>query len=277
MNIFSFAKTILFRLDTDEALGRAAELSYFFILSLFPFLIFLLTLIAYLPISQADVLNVIRQYAPGDTMRIIEVNLGQIMNEQRGGLLSFGLIGAIWAASNGINAIVRSFNRAYDVDEGRPFLIAKGMAILLTFAMVFIIIVALLLPVFGKEIGLFIFSHFGLSQEFLTFWEAIRLVVSAIILFFVFIALYFVAPNVKLQLRHVLVGALFTTIGWMTVSYLFGYYVSNFGNYSAMYGGLGGIIVMLIWFYISGLLIIIGGEINALLLKIHHERIIRKS
>lgn len=267
MGILRFGKQLFQRLDRNEALGMSAELAYFFLLSLFPFLIFLLTLIAYVPVTQDDVLGVIRQYAPGDTMKLIETNVVRILNEQRGDLLSFGIIATIWFASNGINAIVRAFNRAFDVNENRHFFIVRGTAILLTLAMVFVIIVALLLPVFGREIGLFIFSSYGLSDEFLTIWNTIRWGVSFVILFFVFSCLYLAAPNIHLRLRDVLPGAMFATVGWMSASLLFSYYVSNFGNYTAMYGSLGGIIVLLVWFYISGLMIIIGGEINAILLQ----------
>ncbi len=267
MGIIRFVKQLFQRLDRNEALGMSAELAYFFLLSLFPFLIFLLTLIAYVPITQEDVLGVIRQYAPGDTMKLIETNVVRILNEQRGDLLSFGIIATIWFASNGINAIVRAFNRAFDVNENRHFFIVRGTAILLTLAMVFVIIVALLLPVFGREIGLFIFSSYGLSEEFLTIWNTIRWGVSFVILFFVFSCLYLSAPNIHLRLKDVLAGSLFATVGWMSASLLFSYYVSNFGNYTAMYGSLGGIIVLLVWFYISGLMIIIGGEINAILLQ----------
>lgn len=267
MGIIRFVKELYYRFERDEVIGRAAELAYFFLLSLFPFLIFLLTLIAYVPITQEDVLGVVRQYAPGDTMRLIETNVTAILSEQHGGLLSFGVIATIWFASNGINAIVRAFNRAYDVNENRSFFISRGVAILLTLAMVFVIIVALLLPVFGREIGLFIFSSYGLSQEFLTIWNTIRFGLSFVILFIVFSCLYLAAPNIRLRIRDILAGSLFATIGWISVSTLFSYYVSNFGNYSAMYGSLGGIIVLLIWFYLSGLMIIIGGEINAIILQ----------
>ncbi|WP_223702602.1 YihY/virulence factor BrkB family protein [Sutcliffiella deserti] len=267
MGIITFGKHLYHRLDRNEAIGRAAELAYFFLLSLFPFLIFLLTLIAYVPVSQEDVLGVIRQYAPGDTMRIIETNVVTLLREQHGGLLSFGVIATIWFASNGINAIVRAFNRAYEVNENRPFFIARGMAILLTLAMVFVIIVALMLPVFGREIGLFIFSSYGLSQEFLAIWNAIRWGVSFVVLFFVFSCLYLAAPNIRLKIKDILAGSLFATVGWIGVSSLFSYYVSNFGNYTATYGSLGGIIILLVWFYLSGLMIIIGGEVNAILLQ----------
>ena len=261
----SFIKELIKRFTEDEVGGLSAELGYFFLLSLFPFLIFLVTLIGYLPISQVDVLNFIREYAPGETMDMIENNLNAILGTHNGKLLSFGIIATVWSASNGINAVVRAFNRAYDVKESRSFFVARGISILLTFAMVFVIIVALLLPVFGKQIGIFVFSSFGLSDAFLDIWNAARWIVSALILFIVFTFLYFIAPNKRLKIRGVISGAFFATFGWMFVSLAFSYYVSSFGNYTATYGSLGGIIVLMIWFYLSGMIIIVGGEINAIL------------
>lgn len=255
-------KTFMKRIQMDNVTGLAAQLSYFFLLSLFPLLIFLFALLAYLPFSQEDILRVIRAYAPVDSMNIIEENLSVVM-EANGRLLSFSVIGTIWSASNGMNAIIQAFNQAYDVKESRSFLFARGMSILLTFAMIFVFIVALLLPVFGKQIGLFLFDEFGLSGEFLSIWNNLRWVISTIVLFIVFTMLYLLAPNKKLKCRTVLPGAIFTTAGWALVSLLFSFYVENFGDFSVMYGSLGGIIVLMIWFYLSGLIIIIGGEINA--------------
>lgn len=151
----TFIREMIQRFQEDEVSRLSAELAYFFLLSLFPFLIFLLTLLAYLPIPHEDVLSVVRQYAPKEAMDLIEANVHYIMNHQNGKLLSLGIIGAVWSASNGIAAIVRALNRAYDVEESRSFIVARGMAILLTLGMMVVIVVALLLPVFGKEIGLF--------------------------------------------------------------------------------------------------------------------------
>lgn len=260
-----FIKELILRYKEDEVGSMSAELAYFFLLSLFPFLIFLVTLIGYLPISQIDVLAFVRQYAPQGTVDLIEENLNFIVNSNKGGLLSIGIIGTLWSSSNGINAVVRSFNKAYDVKETRNFFITRGISILLTFGMIFVIIVALLLPVFGKQIGIFLFSSFGLSDEFLDVWNGIRWIVSAAILFIVFTFLYWVAPNRPLKFKEIISGSFFATFGWMFVSLAFSYYVNSFGHYSTTYGSLGAIIVLMIWFYLSAMIIIIGGEINAIL------------
>jgi membrane protein len=251
------------RIEEDDVSGLASQLAYFFLLSLFPLLIVVVTLLPYLPISEVDLLGVIRDFAPGESVNLIESNLNEIMANQNGKLLSFGIIGTLWSASNGINAIVRAFNKAYDVKESRHFIVARGMSIVFTFAMIFVFILALLLPVFGREIGLFLFSEFGLSNEFLAIWNTIRWLVSSIILFIVFTVLYWMAPNKKIKCISVIRGAIFSTVGWILTSLAFSFYVGNFGNYSATYGSIGAIIVLMIWFYLSGFIIILGGEINA--------------
>jgi membrane protein len=152
---------------------------------------------------------------------------------------------------------------AYNVKESRSFIVSRGMAILLTIGMIFVFIVAVLLPIFGREIGIFLFSYLGFKLEFLRIWEMLRLVVSALILFLIFTGLYWIAPNVKLSCRSAFPGAGFATVGWILSSYALSFYVSKFNNFSLTYGSIGAIIVLLIWLYISGFIIILGGEINA--------------
>lgn len=263
--MYQFIKRLIKRLLDDDVFGLSAQLAYFFLLSLFPFMIFLVTLIGYLPFEEIDVLNFISTYAPADTVGMINDNITRISNERNGGLLSIGIIGTLWSASNGINAIMRAFNAAYNVDEDRSFIASRFIAIFLTVGMLFVIIIAFLLPIFGKMIGVYLFSFFGLSESFLQIWGMLRWVISSVVFFIVLLALYIMAPNKKVHLKDVTVGAAFATIGWQLVSLAFSYYVNNIGNYSATYGSLGGVIILMIWFFISGIIIITGGEINALL------------
>ena len=256
-------KRLIARIMDDNVPGLAAQLAYFFLLSLFPFMIFLVTLVGYLPYSDLGILRFLSDYAPPETMVLLEENLTQVMENRNGGLLSVGIIGTLWSASNGVNALIRSLNAAYNVEEKRRFIIARGVSILLTIALFFVIIMAFLLPIFGKMIGEYVFSFFGLSDDFLEAWNAIRWIISSLIFFIVLLFLYRIAPSKKVYFRHVYVGALFSTICWQLVSLAFSYYVSSMGNYSATYGSLGGVIILMIWFYLSGIIIITGGEINA--------------
>ncbi len=259
----SLLRLLWHRIEEDDIPGLSAQLAYFFLLSLFPLLIFIFTLLPYLPIPYPDILGSIREFAPPQTMDLVEKNVNHVMNNRNGGLLSFGIIGTIWSSSNGIHALVRAFNKAYNVNESRSFIVSRGMAILLTIGMILVFIVAVLLPIFGREIGIFLFSYLGFKMEFLRIWEMLRLVVSALILFLIFTGLYWIAPNVKLRCRSAFPGAGFATVGWILSSYALSFYVSKFNNFSLTYGSIGAIIVLLIWLYISGFIIIIGGEINA--------------
>ncbi|MED5049949.1 YihY family inner membrane protein [Bacillus siamensis] len=263
----SFIKELFARFSLHEGQSKSAELAYFFLLSLFPLMIFMLTLTAYLPISAEDVLGAVDQYAPESAMSMVKSITEQTLNKRSGGLLSFGIIAVIWSASNGMNAIVRAFNHAYEVEENRSFIIIRLTSIFLTIAMVVTILIALLLPVFGREIGLLAADFIGAPGLFLQVWSVVRWGISPLILLIVFTALYIFAPNKRLSLRFVLPGAVFAAAGWIIVGMLFSFYVGTFANYSATYGSIGGIIVLMIWFYLTGTLLILGGEINALLHK----------
>jgi membrane protein len=261
--VTAFLKQLLDQIQQDNATDLAAQLAYYFLLSLFPFLIFTITLLGFTSITTDQVLDLVKRYAPGQTLQLLETNLHSVLEHRNTGLLSFGIIATIWSASNALNALMTALNRAYNVAVARSFLRARALAVLLTFMMIFVILVALLLPVFGQKIGELIFSLLGLSSTFFVIWTLIRWVLSFSIMVGVFVLLYYFAPNKRLRIREVAAGALFTTIGWQLVSLGFAYYVNNFGNFSATYGSLGGIIILMTWFYLTALTIIVGGELNA--------------
>lgn len=264
-SIATFLRDLYVRTRDDDVAGLASQLAYFFLLSLFPALVFLMTMIGYLPIETEDVLKLLREYAPADAMDLLEGNIKKVLQKENGGLLSFGILGTIWAASNGINAIMNAFNKAYDIKETRPFYITRVLSIVLTLSMVFVIVFALVLPVFGNLIGKTIAQALGLSDGFKFGWKVFRLFLSFLVLFVVFSFLYKFAPNRKVRPKEVVSGALFASIGWILVSYLFAFYVERFGNYADTYGGLGAIIILMLWFYLTAWVILLGGEINALL------------
>ncbi|MBW8348361.1 YihY/virulence factor BrkB family protein [Bacillus sp. IITD106] len=263
--LMKFMKPLIRKILDNDVTGMAAQLAYFFLLSLFPLLFFIVTLLPFTPLTQQDIFNLIKDVAPSETISMIEKTLNEIMQNRSGGLLTVGIIGTLWSASNGMNALMKSLNRAYDVKEKRPFYVARSLAIAFTIAMIFVFILALLLPVFGKQIGIFLFSTLGFSDVFLKVWGVIRWALSPVILFIVFLAIYYLAPSIKIRCITAVPGAIFSSIGWIIVSLGFSFYISHFGNYSATYGSIGGIIVLMLWFYITGFIIMVGGEINSLI------------
>lgn len=262
--LIAFFKQLIQRIIDNRVPDLSAQLAYYFMLALFPFLIFTVTLLGFY-VSTDDVLALIAQYVPSESMQVIEKNLRSVLDSHRGGLLSIGILATLWSSSNATNALIRSLNQAYDVEESRPFWRARAVALMLMFALIGVLLVALLLPVFGKMIGEFIFSLFGLAEAFLAVWNFLRWGISFIIVVLVFIGMYYFAPNKRLRLKDIAVGAVFATVCWQLVSLAFSYFVSQFGNYSATYGGLASVIILMVWFYISGMIMLIGGEINATL------------
>ncbi|WP_337019240.1 YihY/virulence factor BrkB family protein [Oceanobacillus massiliensis] len=270
-DILNLVKQFYQRMEEVDVFGLGAQLAYFFLLSLFPFLLFLLNFIGYLSIDIQVILDTIATFAPSQVMDLIQLNVQQMLKEQNGGLLSIGIIGTLWAASNGVNAITRAFNRAYRIESDRFFFVDRLIAIVMTIAMVVVIIIALLLPVFGRMIGQYAFSIFGLSAGFLNVWETLRWVVSSAIFFIVLFFLYKIAPHKRIYFKNIIWGTVFATVSWQTVSWGFSFYVNNIGDYSATYGSLGTVIILMIWFYLFGIIVITGGVINAFIRE-HRSR-----
>lgn len=263
--IIYFSKELYKRITNDDYFGLSAQLAYFFLLSLFPLLLFSITLMGYLPLDQDILLNLLSSVAPAESMDFISTNLAEIVNNQNTGILSFSIIGTLWSASNGVNAITRALNQAYQVEENRSFFIGRIIAIIMTVSMIAVIVVAILLQVLGRTIGIYLFSLFGLTEDFIKLWEMLRWSISSLVFFTAFLFLYKFAPNHKVYFKEAAVGAVFATLCWQIVSYGFSHFVNTLGNYSATYGSLGAVIILMIWFYISGFIIILGGVINAIL------------
>jgi membrane protein len=260
----SYIKLLWTQFEKHDATGLAAQCAYYFLLSLFPFLLFILSLLGYLPFSSDDVMGLIKEYIPGAVAGWIEEMLSNLLDVKRGGALSFGLILALVSASAAMNAIVIAVNKAYGLPERKSFIHSRILAVMLTLGMLIVIASALLLSVFGHWIGDWTLANIPISTKQVALWNNLRWIVNFIIVFVVFIGIYYIAPNTCLTCKSVLPGAIFAAVGWQLTSLGFSFYVNNFTNYSATYGSVGGIIVLMTWFYISALIIIIGGEINAI-------------
>lgn len=199
---YSFGKDLYDRTMRDDVAGLAAQLAYFFLLAIFPGLVFLITLLGFIDLQTESVLNLLEPYVPEDAMSLIEVNVDKVVNEQNGGLLSFGLLSMLWFASNGVNAVMNAFNRAYDVTETRSFIKTRALSIVFTLAIIFMIVFALIVPVFGQVIGAAVFKAIGLSDSFSYVWSIMRLVASFFVLFALFSFLYTFAPDRKLKKKR---------------------------------------------------------------------------
>lgn len=264
--MITVAKDLGKQIGEADVTGLSAQLAYFFLLSLFPFLLFLVTLLGFVPVDTESFLGYLDQFLPKEVMELIDTNLQAIVNNRSGGLLSAGVIGTLWSASNGFNALTKSFNKAYQVEEDRSFIINRLLSLGLVVGLVVVIIVALVGSVFGKVIGEHVFGLIGLSN-LIDSWNIIRWVITTLVFLGVLWMMYVLAPNEKIRGKEAIPGAVFATVVWQVASLGFAFYVNNLGNYSATYGSLGAVIILMIWFYLSGIIITTGGVINAYLMR----------
>jgi len=262
--LLELLKDLYDRFMNDDLLSVGAQITYFLILSLAPFLIFLITLITFIPIIDFQhSIAVLEKLMPANAYEIFRAVIDQTINNSSGALLTFGVIFALWSATTGVSYLIRGVNRAYDQEETRPFWKTKLVSLLITLELSFVIIASMILIIFGGILGSQFFGFLGLSEEFSMIWDYLRFVIAFIAIILVFLSLYYSAPNRRLTFKEVFPGAITAAISWIIVSIAFSFYADNLGNYTAVYGSLGGVIALLTWMYLSSVIFLLGAEINA--------------
>ncbi len=261
-----FAKDLRKEIKEDNVSNGAAALAYYLMLAIFPAAIFALSLIPYLPIQNVDraIMDLLRQALPAQSADLFTGVVQQVTSQRRGGLLSFGAVAALWAASNGLYAVMQQLNITYDVKEGRPFWKSRGTALLLTLFFMVLVVGAFALVVFGGEIQGWLGERLGTGTALLVAFAAFRWAVIVAALLLAFALVYYFGPDVEQSFRFISPGSLVGVVVLAVASLLFRLYVSSFGNYAATYGSLGAVIILLLWLYIAGWVILLGSEINAL-------------
>lgn len=262
--VINYMKALIGEFKKDDIPLLAASQAYYYLLAIFPLLIVCFAIIPYLKIDPTDAMNFLEKMLPGEMTSIFEDNIVSLVQTPQGGLLTIGIIGALWSASSGINAFIKATNEAYEIDETRSFIKVRLVALALTVGLIISFIIAILLPVFGNVILGFVKSALGISGSLVILLQIARWVISIVIITALLLLLYRFAPNKKLPFKHIIPGALTASVLWLIISLGFSFYVSNFSNYSATYGSLGGIIILMIWFFLTGLILMIGAEINVI-------------
>lgn len=262
-----FLKDLNQEISKDNIFNGAAALGYYLTMAIFPAMILLMTLIPYLPIDNVDkaIMDLLGQALPAEAYDMVAGVVTEVTSERRGGLLSFGLLGTLWAASAGMYAIMQQLNITYDVEEERSFIKARAVAILLSLMFGLLVIGAFSLIVLGGVIQDWIGSRFGASDALLMFFVVFRWVMIIAALLLGFALIYKFAPNVEQKFAFVSPGSVLGVVLLIIASLAFAFYTSNFGDYSATYGSIGAIIILMLWLYIAGLVILLGSEINALI------------
>jgi membrane protein len=249
----------------DNGLGLAAQLSYYFFFSLFPALLVGIALAGFLP-SQDLVGSVVAMFGgilPAEVIQIIQAQLTKIGQADQGGILTFGMAAAIWSSSAAMVALIDALNRAYDVEDARPWWKQRLIAVLLTIGVAVFILVSFALVVAGPQLAEFVARLTGLGGLLEWTWKIAQwpLVVALVAAAFAFI--YYFAPDVDQDFVWLTPGSLLAALLWLASSLVFRVYVVNFGSYIETYGAIGGVMVLLLWLYLSGLAVVIGAELNA--------------
>jgi membrane protein len=264
----ALARTYL-DVEGNHTLQMAAALSYYFVMALFPALIFLSAVVAFLPISGLfdQALNLMGRFVPPDGMVIVRKVLSDVVTPNRGTFLSLGLLGTLWTASGGFAAAIEALNIAYDAKETRPFWKTRPLAMVLTLVIGLLLLVALAVMIVGPHFGQWLANHIHLSQVWLWAWPYIHWMISVGFTVLAVEALYFLAPNVKQRFLATLPGAILSVMSWIGLSYLLGIYFRTFANFNKTYGTLGAGIALMVWLYWTGFAMLAGAELNAELAK----------
>jgi len=251
----------------DNLTNGAAALGYYLLLAIFPAMIFLLTVIPYLPIPnlQGEIMGLLQQAMPQEAASLLSGIVDEVMSTRRGGLLSFGAIATLWAASNGLYAIMQQLNITYDIKETRSFMRVRGIAILLTVLVGVLMISSFALIVLGQLIQSLIANVIGTGIITQIAYNVIRWGIAASAILGAFALIYYLGPNVKQKFRFLTPGSIAGAVVLMMTSICFRFYVSNFGNYTATYGSIGAVIILMLWLYVTGLSILLGSEINSMI------------
>ena len=266
------------RAEEDEIFGRSAQLSYYFLLALFPLLLFLITLFGYFDGAGSHLRHKLLSYLgdvmPSSASQLVIDTIDQVTAARGGGKLSFGLLAAIWAASSGMNALGQSLNAAYDVRETRPWWKVRLISIALTFALSTLITSALVIVLYGGQLGRSVAALIHEGRAFAEVWKILQWPIALAFVFITFALIYHFAPDLAAKRRQrrlsasdyrrrwLSPGVVVAVALWLLVSLGFRVYLHFFNSYSATYGSLGAVISLMLWFYLTGAAILLGGEIN---------------
>jgi membrane protein len=257
----------------NHTLQMAAALSYYFVLSLFPALIFLSAIVAFLPLPDLfnQALGMMARFLPPDSMGLVRRVLSDVITPNRGAFLSFGILGTLWAASGGFAAAIEALNIAYDVEDDRPFWKTRPLAVGLAFVTGALMLVALSVMIVGPRFGEWLAARVHLSHLLVLLWPYIHWSVAIGFTILAVEALYFLAPNVKQRFLATLPGAILAVGCWIALSYLLGLYFRHFASFNKTYGTLGAAIALMTWLYWTGFGMLVGAELNSELAKISSE------
>jgi membrane protein len=249
----------------DGCPGLAAQLAFYFLLGLFPALLVVLSLLTYLPVDAAlgQTIERMQAFMPDEVATLVQRELDTLLQGAHGGLMTFALAGAIWSSSSAMSAVISTLNRAYDIEEWRPWWKTRLIAIALTVALAIFVVAAFALVVGGADLARAVASWVGAGDIFRRVGQVAQWPVAFALVVFAIDLVYHFAPNADTEWVWVSPGSLLATGLWLLTSLGFRLYLQHVGSIGAVYGAIGSVVVLLLWFYLSGLALLIGAELNA--------------
>lgn len=249
----------------DNCLGLAAQLAYYFFLALFPALLFITAIISFIPVAGLldAITGMLARVAPGEVLSIVQDQILKIAHEKNGGLLTLGMLGTIWSTSSGVTAIIDTLNQAYDIQESRAWWKVRLLALGLTLALALFIVISFALVLVGPTLAEKIAVWLHMGPAFAWTWKIVQWPVVFALVTLAMAMIYYCAPDAEQEWVWITPGSILATLLWLLISLGFKFYVSHFTSYNATYGAIGGVIVLMLWFYVSALAVLIGAELNA--------------
>ncbi|HET9839511.1 MAG TPA: YihY/virulence factor BrkB family protein [Candidatus Angelobacter sp.] len=256
-----------------HTLQMAAALSYYFVISLFPAILLLSAIVAYLPGARPfdQVLSLMSGFVPHDSLELLRKVLATIVTPNRGTLLSFGILGTLWTASGGFSAAIEALDIAYEVNEARPFWVTRPLSVGLTLLVGALLLVALGVMIVGPQFGAWLAARANLSWLLAMAWPYIHWTVAILFTVLAVEALYFLAPNVKQRFWATLPGAVLSVGCWIGLSYGLGIYFRSFAHFNKTYGAMGAVVALMVWLYWTSFFMLVGAELNCELAKKSRE------
>ncbi len=265
LHLYKILKAFNRKIREDSISAFSAMAAFFVIISFFPFIMLLLTLVQYLPITESTMLYTLTDLFPRTVNALIVRIVTEIYDKSSGTLISITAISALWSASRGIFAVVKGLNSVYDIEETRMGIKLRVMAAIYTLIFAVMMLITIVILIFGNRLYIGIENKIPLLKDLALVIISIRTIAGLCILTLFFLLLYIFIPNRKTRLYKELPGALLSAAGWMGFSYLYSFYIDNMGNYSNTYGSLTAIVLFMLWFYVCMYIMFLGGEVNVVL------------
>ena len=249
----------------DDLFNLAAQQAYYFFFALFPALLALISFASFFPVSNLtdEAFRLLARVAPGDVIKMVTDQLNKISETRAGGLLTIAFLFTLWSSSGALVSMCSTLNAAYDITEARPWWKVRLLAIGLTVGLAFFVLISMTLVIGGPSIAKGLAESAGLGGAFVWTWNVLQWPVVFLLVATAIAMVYYFAPDAEQKWVWITPGSVLATVLWVLISLGFRFYVANFENYTEAYGVIGGVMILLLWFYLSGIAILMGAELNA--------------